>query len=61
MEFENIAEYKNLTLKDLESALLKLFANADSVDYGKWRDIAKEMQEQECLKHHSTRRCKRND
>lgn len=61
MEFENIAEIRTWTLQDIENALLELFANTDSVDYGEWRDIAKEMQEQEYFKHRSTRKCKRND
>ncbi len=61
MEFENVADIRIWTLQDIENALLELFANTDSVDYSEWRDIAKEMQEQECLKHYSTRRCKRND
>ena len=60
MEFENIAEYKKLTLKDLESALLKLFANTDSGYYSEWDELAKKMQE-DIRKRYSTRRCKKID
>ena len=60
MEFENIAEYRALTLQDFENALLELFANTDSVDYSEWNDIAKQMRDNQ-LSRKSTRRCKRND
>ena len=60
MEFENIAEYRALTLQDFENALLELFANTDSVDYSEWNDIAKQMRDNQ-LSRKSTIRCKRND
>lgn len=60
MKSENIEKYQKLTLKDLESALLKLFATTDSGYYSEWDEIAKEMQE-DIRKRYSTRRCKRKD
>lgn len=60
MEFENIAEYRALTLQDFENALLELFANTDSVDYSEWNDIAKQMRDDQ-LSRKFIRRCKRND